>query len=352
MKYAALDVHQNSIVICVRDARGTIVHQAVVATEARALRSALAAVRGPLLVTCEQGPLASWIRQTLARRAKSLIICDPRLTGLRRYGSKTDRLDAERLSELLRLGGLSAIHIPVPQIAILRDLVCHYETLVRDAVVVKQRVKALFRREAVVAAGATVFSVRHRRRWLRRLSSSVRRFRVAALFAQLDTTERLRREARSAVIDAAKDHPAFVRLQSIPAIGPIRAAVLIACIATPDRFSSRRRFWSYAGLAVRLRGSGEHRVEDGQMVRNPKALVAKGLGRSSNRQLKRVLLAAAVDAARRQGPLRKWFIRLVRRGVRPAVARLTLARKIGLTVLAIWRDETRFTARRFAAARR
>jgi transposase len=352
MKYAALDVHQSSVVICVRDARGIIVHQAVVATEARALRSALAVVRGPLLITCEQGPLAAWIRSTLARRAKSLIVCDPRRTGLRRYSSKTDRLDAERLSELLRLGALSAIHMPLPPIATLRDLVCHYDTLVRDTIVVKQRIKALFRREAVVSSGATVFSIRHRRKWLRRLSSSARRFRLAALFAQLDTTERLRKEARSALIDAAEAHPAFAHLQSIPAIGPIRAAVLIACIATPDRFSSRRRFWSYAGLAVRLRGSGEHSVKDGQMVRNPKALVTKGLGQGSNRRLKRVLIAAAVDAARREGPMRKWFTRLVRRGVRPAAARLALARKIGLIVLALWREETRFAARRFAAARR
>jgi hypothetical protein len=62
-----------------------------------------------------------------------LVACDPRRNALVRSGSKSDRIDAEKLAELLRIGALSSVYHS-PQVTQLRVLLRHYEALVNDVV--------------------------------------------------------------------------------------------------------------------------------------------------------------------------------------------------------------------------
>src|SRR5207244_3816422 len=80
--------------------------------------------------------------------------------------------------------------------------------------------------------------------------------------------------------------PAFSLLQTIPYIGEIRAAQLLAFVAMPGRFRSVRQFWSYAGLGVERRVSGEHRVQEGSQVRNDKRRGGNRLKRNSSHPAK------------------------------------------------------------------
>jgi transposase len=55
-------------------------------------------------------------------------------------------------------------------------------------------------------------------------------------------------------------------LRSIPSIGPIRAALLVALMQTPHRFRTKRQFWSHNCLALKTYGSGEYRFVDDQLT--------------------------------------------------------------------------------------
>jgi transposase len=48
-------------------------------------------------------------------------------------------------------------------------------------------------------------------------------------------------------------------LRQIPAIGPIRSALLVAILQTPHRFRTKRQLWAYSGFAVQTYDSGEYR---------------------------------------------------------------------------------------------
>ena len=49
-------------------------------------------------------------------------------------------------------------------------------------------------------------------------------------------------------------------LRQIPSIGPIRAALLVALLQTPQRFRTKRQLWAYSGFAaVETHDSGEYR---------------------------------------------------------------------------------------------
>jgi transposase len=125
-------------------------------------------------------------------------------------------------------------------------------------------------------------------------------------------------------------------LQTIPQIGQIRAAMLLGIVGTPARFRARRKFWAYGGLGVVQRVSSEHRVENGQVVRESRTRGVR-LSKSGQPLLKKVLSDIALHASIGRGELRTLFDRHVARGKRPAIARLTLARKIASVIIAVWR---------------
>ena len=61
------------------------------------------------------------------------------------------------------------------------------------------------------------------------------------------------------------------------------------------------------------------------------------MNRNHNRMLKNVSKAAANAAAAKAGPLKDVYDRCVAGGVRPTMAKLTLARKLAAIVLRLWK---------------
>ena len=132
-------------------------------------------------------------------------------------------------------------------------------------------------------------------------------------------------------------HPKPQRLRQIPSIGPIRAALLVALLQTPHRFRTKRQLWAYSGFAVETHDSGEYRYVRGKVVRNRERIRVRGLNGNYNRDLKNLFKSTAISASTRPGPLRDFYLGLLAKGMRPTMARLTLARKIAAITLTIWK---------------
>src|SRR5438094_161507 len=134
-------------------------------------------------------------------------------------------------------------------------------------------------------------------------------------------------------------------LRSIPALGPIRAAVLMAIVQTPHRFRTKRLLWKYSGFGVVTHSSADHRYVKGQLERSKKPVSVRGLDRDHNHQLKDLFKGAAIQASTRKGPFREFYEALVAKGMRPEMARLTLARKIAVIALTVWKKGGAFDAK-------
>ncbi len=63
--------------------------------------------------------------------------------------------------------------------------------------------------------------------------------------------QQLRPQAKKAMVTEARRDPAWPVLRSIPFLGPVRVALLLATVQTPWRFRTKRNLWAYAGLARR-----------------------------------------------------------------------------------------------------
>jgi transposase len=161
---------------------------------------------------------------------------------------------------------------------------------------------------------------------------------------QLDALRALRHQVRRELLAESKKHPATKRLRQIPAIGPIRAALLIALIQTPHRFRTKRPLWKYSGFGIETHSSADYRKVQGQLERSSKQVSVRGLNRDCNHDLKNLFKSAATIASVKPGPFQQFYAALVAKGMRPEMARLTLTRKIATIVLIVWKKGVNFDA--------
>jgi hypothetical protein len=103
--------------------------------------------------------------------------------------------------------------------------------------------------------------------------------------------------------------------------------VLLGILQTPHRFRTKRQLWTYGGVGIETSGSADHHVVKGQLERRKKQVEIRGLNRNYNHDLKNLFKGAAIVAATKPGPFAGFYAGLLARGMRPEMARLTLARK-------------------------
>jgi transposase len=342
-KYVALDVHQATTVSSVREENGRVIARSVIPTEAVAIREFVGGLCGSIHVAFEEGTQAQWLYDLLTPIVDDVVVCNRR--GQATQGNKADHLDADALSELLRQGALQPVYHAGAGRATLKELARTYANLVEDSTRVMQRLKALFRARAIKTPGTGVYQSVERAQWLRQLPDEGVRFRARALYAELAVLQELRPKAKAAMIAEARRDPAWRVLRTIPFLGPVRVALLLATLQTPWRFRTKRNLWAYAGFAVVTRTSAEYEIDGGRAVRRRRRQpTTRGLNRNHNRIAKEVFKSAATAAATRPGALQDWYQGLLARGMRQELARVTLARKLAALTLRMWKTGERYDA--------
>jgi transposase len=343
-KYIGMDVHKESISIAVRDGAGKIVMECVIETKASMILQVIDGLRGDLHVTFEEGTWAAWLYDLLKPHVTRLVVCDPRKNASMKQGNKSDKIDARRLAELLRMNHLNPVYHGEHGLRTLKELVRSYLTLTKDTGRVMSRVKAIYRSWAIPCTGKQVYAPQHRAEWLAKLSEPGVHRRAEFYYQQLDALRTLRREVRRELLEESKKHPVWKQLCQIPSIGPIRAAVLLGILQTPHRFRTKRQLWTFGGLGIETYSSADHRYVEGQLERSKKPVSIRGLNENCNHDLKNLLKGAAIVASSKPGPFQEFYAALVAKGIRPEMARLTLARKIATIVLIVWKRGVSFDA--------
>jgi transposase len=216
--------------------------------------------------------------------------------------------------------------------------------MTKDLSRVMTRVKAIYRSWGIRCSGTQVYSARHRAEWLEKIREPGVRRRAEHYYHQLDALRLLRLEARKDLLAESKKHQVWKRLRQIPPIGPIRAAVLLGIMQTAHRFRTNRQLWTYSGLGIEVHSSADHQVVKGQLERKKKPIEIRGLNRNCNHHLKNLFKGAAATASTKPGPFQEFYAALVAKGMRPEMARLTLARKIATIILIVWKKGVSFDA--------
>ncbi len=339
-KYVGLDVHQATTLAEVREDSGRVIARCILPTERTVLLEFVRGMRGAVHVAFEEGTQAQWLYDLLAPEVARVIVCDRR--GQLQRGNKGDQGDAAHLAEDLRRGVLRAVYHGSPERATLKEVARTYQQVVADATRVMLRLKAVFRARAIRTPGRGVYDGAQRAQWLAHLPERGVRFRAEVLYDHLAVLQQLRPRAKAALLTEARRDPAWPVLGTIPFLGPVRVALLLATLQTPWRFRTKRHLWAYAGLAVVTRTSAEYLYEGDRAVRRQRAPLTRGLNRNHSGLVKAVFKGAATAAATRRGPLQDFYQAMLTRGMRAELARVTLARKLAAVTLHLWKTGDRY----------
>jgi transposase len=339
-RYIGLDAHSSSCTAAVVSPRGRRLQTQVLETNARDLVHFLKTIPKPRHLCLEEGTHAGWLYEVLSPHVQEIVV-----TGVgseKKRGPKDDKRDAFALAEGLRIGAIETrVYKGLGEFQGLRELSRAYSMVVGDSVRVQSRIKSVYRSRGVPTGCKEVYSPAAREKWLKKIPVNVRPL-AGILYQELDAIRDLQKRAEKELLAEARTHRIYRILKSCPGMGPIRVAQMLPIVVTPYRFSSKRSFWNYAGMAVVMRSSSDWvRAADGRWLRAA-VQQTRGLNRNFNRTLKRIFKGAAttvIQRARLEEPLYRHYQQLLDGGTKPNLARLTIARQIASITLSMWRSE-------------
>jgi len=344
IKYIGMDVHAATISVAVLDAAGKVIMESIIETKSTTILQFIRGFRGDIHLTFEEGTWAAWLFDLLKPCVTKIVVCNPHRNALLREGNKSDRIDARKLADLLRTNMLRPVYHGEKGPRTLKELARGYITIGKDLTRVMNRVKAIYRGWGIPCHGQSVYSPRRREEWLSKIAHHGVRCRAELYYQQLDMLVLLRQQLRQQLLAEGKKQKGWKLLRSIPALGPIRVALLMAILETPHRFRNKRVLWKYSGFAVVTQTSADHRYVQGRLERSKKPVSVRGLDPDHNHQLKELFKSAAIQASAREGPFREFYQARVAKGMRPEMAHLTLARKIAVITLTVWKKGVAFDA--------
>jgi transposase len=339
MYHCGLDISRKSTHVYIEDAQGRRVKRTVVPTTPAGLTEALERyVERGLRVAIEAGNQTAWIVDLLRELGAKVHVVHPvKVKLIAESKRKTDRIDAQLLAHLLRIGGLpEPVHVPSWRSRELRGLLVARRQLVQMRTKLLNVVRGLARQQRIELRPRALLAQGGWEQLTEATLSPALREVVAAYQATVDAASTALTALDRQLTRRAERDPRVARLESIPGVGRISAQTLVAAVDTIDRFRSAKKLVAYAGLAPSVRASGE-RVEYGRITKQ---------GRSEIRAVW-VQAAHAVLAVKGAlaAPLQRWCDRVARRrGKKTAL--VALARKLLTIAFHLLREGTSYDPRR------
>ena len=316
-RYVGLDPHPTSCTFGVMGPSGKRLKSMVVETNGAALVEAVKSIQGRVHLCLEEGAQSAWLHELLSPHVAEAVVA----VAPESKGAKDD----------------------------LRNAVRGYGFAVRDVVRAMNRLRSVFLSRGVAVSDG-IYNPKGRVKWLAKLTPPHRRL-AEWLGGQLDQLVPLREQAEKWLLEEAKTHPIIRMLATAPGMGPIRTAQVVAITANPHRFRTRRQYWSYCGFGIVTRSSSDWvQAKDGRWVRS-QVHQTRGLTRKRHPLLKSAFKGAATTVITQlpEDPLHKDYQRMLVAGIKPNLAKLTVARKIAATVLSMWKHQEVYDPQRHRA---
>jgi transposase len=214
-----------------------------------------------------------WAADALAELGANVHLAHPLgVKGFSYRRVKNDILDSRDLADLLRMSRLPEAWIAPPQVRELRELVRHRAKLVHIRTSLRCQVHAVLASQGVTVTVSDLFGQAGQR-----LLAGVRlpaafRYRVDSLLRLIEALDREVTQAEEQVGQRLRDDPGYRAVQTIPGIGPVLGAVLVAEIGDVHRFPGPQQLASWAGLTPRHRES-DTTVHRGRITKQGSRLV-------------------------------------------------------------------------------
>lgn len=232
--------------------------------------------------------------------------------------AKTDRLDARTLAKLLAAGFVPGVWIGDERTRLLRRLISRHAHLVRQRTRAKNEVHAVLQRTLMGRPPVSDLFGKRGRAWLGAQDLPAdERETVEASLRHIDFLDAELRRVDGGVAEQLLAWPQVRRMMTIPGMGAMASAGVMAAIGDIRRFPTSRHLVGYLGLDARVRQSGSGPARHGRISKQGSA------------EARHLLVEAAWAAMRTPGPLRAFGERVrTRRGAN--IATVAVARKLAV----------------------
>ena len=321
MRYVGIDWSYRRAAWCAKERAGAIAGEGFVPADEDGLARLVLGL-GPEVRAClEMMSGAAWVRDRLVAAGWEVEVADARkVKSVAPLACKTDKVDARVLAELCRRDLVPALWVPSLEERALRERLKRRLHLIRLRTSAKNRVFGLL----------TQWGLRLQLTRLRQpdglalleargVPAVWRRSVVEALAVIELLDERIGALDRELLPLAAAD-PRVQLLDTIPGIGPLLGLTIATEIGDISRFANPRKLIGYAGLAPKVRQSGQS-ARTGQ------------LSKAGSRTLRWAAVEAAQGAWRESNPWHRLYADVKRRSGKPNPAKAAVARKI---LIACW----------------
>ncbi len=92
------------------DSQGKVIMKSILETKTCTILEFLAGLRGTLSLTFEEGTWLAWLYALLKPHGVHLIVCNPRKNAHLKHGNQSDKIDACKLADRLRLHDFEPVY--------------------------------------------------------------------------------------------------------------------------------------------------------------------------------------------------------------------------------------------------
>ncbi len=311
MNYAGIDLHKETITVCVMNQeRKIVVEKKLRCCDEERILSFFISL-GEYEAVVEATASYEWLVRLLEKGASRFVLAHPKkLRVIAESVKKSDKLDARILAEFLALDMIPKARRPTPRQRDHRVLVRHRAKTKGRACSVKCRIRNML---ANYNADRKDLFSGEGRKYLRQFGlSSEDRFTMNLMLKELEFFEEQLEAINARLKEFAKKGPlrekeARAILKTIPGVGEVTMNVVLAEAGDLSRFNSAKKLVDYAGLSPGVRSSAGKTRQ-------------LGITKEGSPLMRWVLVEAAWVAVRTSSRWRRVFERIAkRRGKKKAI---------------------------------
>ena len=314
MWHVGIDLHRQFIVMAAVRDNGEVMEP--VKISCRESEAILDAIRSlvPFRAVIEASGTYRWLYDLLHPQGTVLLAHPLYLRAMVQRRSKTDKLDAQLLANLLRINQIPLSYVPPEPYQRLRDLTRCRAKLAQDRAEAKIKLRDILARKNLPAPYKTPFGPRGRA-WFRSHDfGAIENLVRDELLARLEHHDRHIAVFDEQLARCRTDFPQTEALTDIHGIGIYSALLIVAEFGEVDRFRSAKQVGAYAGLTSRVHQSGGHCYRG-------------SITRQGSPWLRWILVEAAMKLIRKDAALKNFYTRIRKRSG-AKIARVAAARKL------------------------
>lgn len=326
MQHIAIDLGKMKSQICVREADGKVVQEQKLETKALGRFLERQAASRVIVETCSEAFRVADLALSHGHEVRVVPTTLVKSLGVGARRIKTDRRDAQVLSEVSCRIDLPSVHIPTDLARQRRSMCTVREELLAQRTSLINCVRGWARTQllTIPSGGAEAFPKRFRAAALKTCDGMPEY--IERMLQVIDSLNAQIAPADQELTALSAEDPVCVRLMSVSGVGPVTSLRFVAALDDRARFPSAHSVQAFLGLTPGEKSSSERQQRT-------------GITKAGPAPVRRALVQAAWNFRRLRplDPISRWAAQIEQRRGK-FIATVAVARKLAGVLFAIWRD--------------